>query len=268
LTTRTDGSRFRTKREFAIDGLVAAILRGKYPPGTRLRQDPIARELGLSATPVREALAELQAQGLLVYESHRGARVAELKLADLEELYPLRALLESYATRLTAAKLGPEDLRRLDHLQTRMELAVRRWNLAALRDADREFHMTIYSVAGNSRLIALIRQLWAAFPRYMLWLIPDRAEESVTEHRRILEALHSRAGEIAGVEMTKHLESALGAFRRSIGGTEGVASGSSGGKFGRARPKPRGRPRQRNAAEGRDPPNVRGRMGTKGPEEA
>ena len=85
----------QTKRELAAEVLREAILSGRYGPGERLRQNQIARELGLSATPVREALRELHAQGLVVHESRRSVRVAEVDLDDLRELYAVRSVLES-----------------------------------------------------------------------------------------------------------------------------------------------------------------------------
>lgn len=170
-------SGYKTKRQLAIEAIMDAILHGKYSPGTRLRQDRISTELGLSTTLVREAMAELQAQGLLVHESHWGTRVADLSLADLEELYPLRGLLESYAARLAVANLSDENVQHLAQLRARMEKALQMQNLAGLRDADSAFHMTIYGAEQNARLANLIHQLWGSFPRHMLWLIPGRATE-------------------------------------------------------------------------------------------
>jgi DNA-binding GntR family transcriptional regulator len=101
----SQGPRFRTKREVAIDTLREAISSGRYVPGQSLRQIKLVQDLGLGSTPVREAVLELLARGVLVQESHRTVRVAELDLDRLRNIYRVRALLETEAARLGTAKI-------------------------------------------------------------------------------------------------------------------------------------------------------------------
>ena len=121
---------YRTKREIAIAALRDAILSGRYPAGTRLEQNRIAAELGLSPTPVREAFRELLARGLLVQKAHHSVRVAAINLDELHRLYAVRSLLEAEAARLATAAMDDAtaaELRRLhEAMLDRTPLARRR----------------------------------------------------------------------------------------------------------------------------------------------
>ncbi|MBI4182382.1 MAG: GntR family transcriptional regulator [Proteobacteria bacterium] len=207
-----------TKRELAVEALRDAILRGKYEPGQRLRQNQVARELGLSATPVREALRELRAQGIVEHQSRRSVRVAELDLDNLRELYAVRSLLESRAARLSVPCLTEADLARLVRLQATMEAAFKAARMKAILAADKEFHETLYRSAGNRHLLGLVRQLWESFPRHLLWLVPGRTESSLAEHRRILAAARRRDGAAAARAVGRHLASGLKALSRHLSG--------------------------------------------------
>ncbi len=205
----------QTKRELAAEVLREAILSGRYGPGERLRQNQIARELGLSATPVREALRELHAQGLVVHESRRSVRVAEVDLDDLRELYAVRSVLESFAARLSVPGLADGAVARLTALQADMEAALAAGRMRAVQSADKEFHALLYGTAENRHLAALIDQLWESFPRYLLWLVPGRTENSIKEHRRMLQAARRRDGARAARAVEAHLRSALQVALRS-----------------------------------------------------
>lgn len=214
----TEAFPFRTKQDLVIQFLKEAVLRGDLKPGERLRQDEIAKALGLSQTPVREALLQLSAQGLVVRDPHRGAHVARIDLADLEQLYGVRSLLESEAARLGATRLGAAGTRTLRELVRRMQGALRDGDLAALREADEAFHMTLYRAAGNDRLAQLIEQMWSSFPRYLLWLLPERPKASVKEHAAILKAVVAGDGERAARAVATHLQGALESLRRYLSG--------------------------------------------------
>jgi DNA-binding GntR family transcriptional regulator len=209
---------FRTKQDVVTQFLKEAVLRGDLKPGDRLRQDEIARTLGLSQTPVREALLQLSAQGLVVRDPHRGAHVAKIDLADLEQLYAVRSLLESEAARLGAPRLGPAGVRTLRDLVRRMEEALQDGDLAALRQADEAFHMTLYRASGNDRLAHLIVQMWSSFPRYLLWLLPERPRQAAKEHAAILRAASRGDGEAAARAVSAHLRSALENLTRYLSG--------------------------------------------------
>ncbi len=211
-----DAVAFRTKQDLVIRFLKEGVLRGDLKPGDRLRQDEIAKSLGLSQTPVREALLQLSAQGLVVKDPHKGAYVAKVDLADLEQLYGVRSLLESEGARLGVARLGKAEIRVLRGLVQRMQEALRAGDLAALREADERFHMALYRASGNERLAQLIVQMWSSFPRYLLWLVPDRPKQSLKEHAAILRAATRGDAEGAARAVAQHLRSALESLRRYL----------------------------------------------------
>src|SRR5712675_1152523 len=111
---------FRTKRELALDQLQNAIRLGHYAPGQPLRQFQLVKDLGVGSTPVREAVLELLARGILVQESHRSVRVAELDLDRLRNIYRVRALLETEAARLGTAKISDQAIDRMRSLLKKM----------------------------------------------------------------------------------------------------------------------------------------------------
>src|SRR5947209_8172654 len=113
MTERPQNPVFRTKREVALDSLQNAIRLGRYAPGQPLRQFQLVQDLGVGSTPVREAVLELLARGILVQESHRSVRVADLDLDRLRNIYRVRALLETEAARLGTARISDEALARM-----------------------------------------------------------------------------------------------------------------------------------------------------------
>ncbi len=211
-----------TKREIAIKALREAILSGRYRAGERLGQNDVAAELGLSATPVREAFRELLSQGLLVQRTHHSVRVADIDLNELRQLYEVRGLLEGEAACLAVGRMDDgavAELRR--HFQA-MQRARRSGDESAVQAADEAFHGLLYGAAGNAVLSNLIGQLWSSFPRYMLWAIPGRAEQSIAEHRRMLEAVEARDPLAAADAVRHHLRCAFAAVQASFGAkTEG-----------------------------------------------
>jgi DNA-binding GntR family transcriptional regulator len=207
---------FRTKREIAVATLRDAILSGRYAPGQQLRQAQLVSDLGLGSTPVREAVLELLARGLLVQESHHSVRVADLDLERIRATYRVRALLETEAARLGTANLSSEEAHRLEELCRRMEEAMRQDDLDAVRTADDAFHRTLYEAAGNPVLVSLIEQLWAAFPRYLLWAIPGRVAGSLAEHRGILDAILAGKAEAAAAAVGRHLLAGLAALEAHV----------------------------------------------------
>src|SRR5262249_16579706 len=159
----------RTKRELAIAALREAVITGRYRAGASLAQNEVAAELGLSATPVREAFRELLAQGLLVQRAHHSVRVAEVDLEALRQIYHVRARLEAHATSLGVKRMSASPRAELRRLHADMDRAQRRGDEAAVRVADEAFHSLLYATAGNAPLVNLIGQLWSSFPRYQLW---------------------------------------------------------------------------------------------------
>lgn len=133
------------------------ILEGEYPPGTRIRQEDVAERFGASRVPVREALRILEHEGLVTLVANTGAWVAELTLAECEEIYQMRERLEPLLLRFSAPGLTSEDLERLQDLAERMVAASDVDTFLAL---DRAFHLGTYARATTTQLGELIVKLW------------------------------------------------------------------------------------------------------------
>ena len=202
--------RFHTKSEYAASMLRDALANGTYGAGERLTAARLAKELGLSMTPVREALIELANEGLVEISPHRGARVAEIAPAQLSEVYLARSILEPAATRLAAPELDKAAIEKLRRLHQEFAAAAQAKDSAALLSINEQFHFTIYDAAGSPLLNRLIRTVWSSAPNDTFRLIPGRAERSTKEHTAILRALSSGNPQRAEAAMRSHISDSLG----------------------------------------------------------
>ena len=200
---------FRTKRELAIGTLRDAIQSGRYAPGQQLRQTQLMADFGLGSTPVREAVLEFLARGVLVQESHHSVRVAELDLPRLRNVYRVRCLLETEAAKLGTTKLSEAGLTTLKAQLHRMEVGARTGDTGMAARADLEFRRTLYAAADNPILLDFIDQAWLSFPFSILYGIPGRLAQSIHEHHQILDAVVRRDPTEAGDCVQKHLLGAL-----------------------------------------------------------
>lgn len=222
---------YTSKKELIVDALQEEILTGSLKPGQTLRQDELAARFGVSITPVREALRELGARGLLDHEAHRGVKVAEATMEGHEELAEIRAMLESYAARLATPWLSEADLNALEALNGRMEAVLGTPDAAEYRQLNYDFHMLVYEACGNALLIPLIRQTWAAYEWSTLMVIPSRSQVAVEEHWAIVDALRRRDAEAAELVMGLHVRNGAAAL---ISFGQGRPSGSQMGAPGTA----------------------------------
>jgi DNA-binding GntR family transcriptional regulator len=156
---------------------------------------------------VREALARLQAEGLVQLVPHRGAFVAEITQDALVDIYAMRELLEEQAARLAAQRLNAEDVARLEGLVALMDAATAAADFAALFEHNRAFHFTIYRAAQRAHLLQIIEQLWNQGDHYrrVYTELPDRARQALAEHRAILEACRRRDPDALGLTVRHHV---------------------------------------------------------------
>ncbi len=207
-----------TKLDLAEQVLIEAIASGKIGPGEQLRQVELADRLGISATPVREALRRLEAQGLVVRQPHRGVRVVEVEPEGMAELYIIRASLEGLAVEHAVAQLGPKEVKQLESIHERLTAARGNGEAKSLRKLNFDFHTGLYRHSAMPRLNRIIDSLWPLFPWDSMWAIPGRAESSEREHEQILAAVRAGDSASAGQAMRQHIESgaqALVDFRLS-----------------------------------------------------
>ena len=196
-----------TKLDLVEQLLIRAIASGEIAPGEPLRQLELADRLGISATPVREALRRLEAQGLVVRQPHRGVRVAEVEPGEMAELYIIRAALEGLAVEHAVPNLTAKDVRALEQIHERLEAGRAKGALKSLRRLNFDFHTTLYRHSELPRLTRIIDSLWPLFPWDSMWAVPGRAASSAVEHREILDALRAGDAAAAGRAMRRHIES-------------------------------------------------------------
>jgi len=187
------------------------ILAGELKGGQRLREDELATMIGVSRTPVREALRSLAAEGLLHYERNRGVRVESWTLKDLEEVYGLRSLLEPYAAAL-AATSGQLDIARLARLADDMDEAVvnPRPDITFITEVNNQFHNTIMEGSANQRLRLLVNTIVQVptVRRTFAQYTPEDLLRSAAHHRELLESL--RAGDPVWAESVMRAHMRLG----------------------------------------------------------
>jgi DNA-binding GntR family transcriptional regulator len=196
---------YRTMQEIAHETIRDAILSGRHRPGQRLVTDELARELGVSRMPVREALHRLGVAGLVTITPHRGAVVSEVSPSECAELYRIRAVLDGLAARLATPALVKADHTRLRALLDEMERSVQTKDLDRLLGINREFHDVIWRAARAPRLQELLENLYDASQRFrnLSVLIPGRLDRLTDEHRAIARALargDAAAAERAAIE--------------------------------------------------------------------
>jgi DNA-binding GntR family transcriptional regulator len=218
---RHDGSPLVDRLATTLRG---QILSGAIPLGSRLRQEALADEFGVSRTPVREALRKLQATGLVQLLPNRGAIVRGPSARDIREAYVVRAELEGLAAELAATAISDDDLRRLRDAEQLFRRCVRplvtgEGNLGHSWDDESEwvrandlFHQAILDASGNARLSAMIAEIHQSFPRRLTWAALAGSarllEENVAQHAAILAAIEEQRPDQARRRMVEHVRSA------------------------------------------------------------
>ena len=199
--------RYQTKVDLAFEGLQQAILTGVIKPGERLTIAQLSEQLDMSSTPIREAIRLLEADGVITNEPHRGSTVVDISPEDAQELYLIRAPVESLATRLATPHLSSVDIERLLELHRNMGAAVESEDDEALTQANASWHLYIYSASNATYLPRLILRLWMPFRWGGLW-VPERRQQAYREHTEIMEALQARDADVAARLMFDHIDGA------------------------------------------------------------
>lgn len=191
------------------------IVRAELEPGTSIRQEALAQELGVSRLPVREALMVLRAEQLVDYVQHKGYVVAALDIDDLNQTYHLRGILET-----EAAKQGMPNLteKHIEEMRESMRLMERRQgdSVSDLLDENRRFHFILFSASHNARLDSLLRQLWDSCDRYraLYYTEPEDFARVIDEHRELVRDCESRSTKRVISLLDKHRQGGLEAMRQ------------------------------------------------------
>jgi DNA-binding GntR family transcriptional regulator len=224
MTATADGATGSPLVDRLAGAIQTSVLSGDVPVGTRLRQEALAEEFGVSRTPVREALRKLQATGLVELLPNRGAVVRGPSAREIREAYEVRAELEGLAAELAAGRISDRDLLRLREAQTLFRKSVetliarRARRRAPWKDesvwvrANDLFHQAILDAAGNDRLSDTIAELHRSFPRDLTWTALSESsrllEENIEQHEAVLEAIEQRDPAEARRRMIEHVRSA------------------------------------------------------------
>lgn len=181
----------KTKNQVVYEKLRQRIIRGTIKPGQKLVMASLARSLGFSETPIREAVRRLESDGYVTFTPHAGAIVTEINDRELSEIYLIRISLEALATRLAVPCISKNDVAWLVRKNEEMKVAVKENRYESLARLNKEFHLRIYRTAPTPRLYKMISDLWDAFERWpsIFSFVPERAASAIAEHEKIIDAL-------------------------------------------------------------------------------
>ena len=207
---------YRTKEEYVADYVREGILSGVIARGARLKQAELAEELGLSITPVREALKLLAAEGYINGATHRGALVAPFELAAAEEIVDLRALLEARLTIRAMRRLTLGEMQQLQLLAQEYERAAATKEPRAALTINYRFHRFLFSLAREPMNLRFVQVLWTKYPFEFVSRLPGRAGRAVAEHARIIDAVVSRNEDAAASATRAHIQAGWEELKAAI----------------------------------------------------
>lgn len=198
-------------KEEVLSKIKEFIMKGRFAPGQRIVIDALAKELGVSVTPVREALHHLAAEGLVSIEPRKGFTVKKWEAKEIEDLLYLRMYLEKLAVRLFIEKASERDINDLAAIIERMDRSVEASDLESLTALNSQFHRKILQGSGNQELLKIMESLSAKLHRVRILSLsyPGRMGQSRTEHRTIFEAIKARDIPKAEKAVEEHIKNVM-----------------------------------------------------------
>lgn len=205
-------------REAVFSTLRNAILDGKLRPGERLVERDIAEKLGISRTPVREAIRKLELEGLVSHYPRKGVVVAGLSKEEVIEILAIRSVLEGLICRLAAEKIKDKEIERMEQILEQFQLEHENSNSRRVNQLHDRFHEVIYRAAGSPRLYELLSHLGEYIRKFAQvgYTKPGRTEEAMEEHTRILDALRTHDSQEAEFLAMRHVENSRNAYLESF----------------------------------------------------
>lgn len=211
---------YKPLRELVCENIRQAIIDGTFSPGERLMEIQLADEMGVSRTPVREAIRKLELEGFVVMIPRRGTYVADISIRDITEIYEIRISLDVLAAGLAAERITDDELNQLNALLVEISKNVATMNLEKIVELDTAFHDVLYKAARNERLCSIINnlreQLTGLRGRSMGY--PGRLVETMDEHRALVNAIAARNVAMAQHAAQVHLENAEQTLMMSLSG--------------------------------------------------
>lgn len=195
-------------REVVFRTLRKAILRGDLKPDERLMEIKLADRLGVSRTPIREAIRMLQHEGLVINTPRKGAQVAKITAKDLKDVLEVRGGLEDLAVRLASKRINKKQMAELVAASERFREAVSTEQLIELAETDEAFHALIYEATGNDRLVQMLNNIKDQMYRYRVEYLKDEESREllIEEHTMICHTLEARDEKAAAEIMRMHIE--------------------------------------------------------------
>lgn len=205
---------YKPLREIVFEHLREAIIKGKLRPGERLMEMQLADEMGVSRTPVREAIRKLELEGLVIMVPRRGAYVADLSIKDVAETFEIRSALEALAAALAAERITPEESEEMERILVRIGTAIENEDLQQTVELDEQYHNLMYQASRNDRLMQILNNLREQIQRFRITTLamPGRVRGVLHEHRSIAEAISERNSELAHRLALEHIENAENAL--------------------------------------------------------
>lgn len=204
------GNTYRTKSEVAADSIRSLILGGELTKKSNITYRSLAERLGMSQTPIREAVRQLEAEGLLRSIPHKGLSItelADLSIEEAQDIYLVRILLEREASRLAASNITAAQRRQLREAREAMEAAFAQAAPTEVRRLHVTWHSHVHRASGSPYLATLCAAAWSRFPWEAVWIVPGRLQEAMEQHRNIEEAILDGEAEAAAQLMERHVES-------------------------------------------------------------
>jgi DNA-binding GntR family transcriptional regulator len=204
--------------DFAVSKLRDEIISGELQPGTALPFRDHAARLGISPIPMREALQRLEQAGLVIWRPHRGARVAEASIQDMEDTYRVRLALEVMAIKEAAKHFGADDEAVARQAFREYADAARAGDTGASRAAHAAFHLALYRPANSGWIDRMVPQLWDNAERYRRMALQGLGiDQRISEHRRLLDVCRSNDSDAAGKALQEHFEHTQQVLRDRLG---------------------------------------------------
>ena len=206
---KIEGYELLSKKIYRI--LKSQIIKGTIKPGEKLLENKLAEKMGISRTPVREAIRQLAAEGFVKINPNQGIVVNDISFKDLMEVLQIRGALESLAARLLVPLITEEIVKELETCNKNMEKWALEQNVAAFARESDKFHSTILDTCGNSRLIQIRKNLSEQIYRFrkISLSIPGRLKSALKEHVTITEAIKNKNADRASELSVKHIDSVI-----------------------------------------------------------
>ncbi len=205
-------------RDVVFKTLRQAILTGELKPGERLMEIHLADKLGVSRTPIREAMRQLELEGLVVMMPRRGAQVAHITEKSMSDVLEVRLALDELAVQLACERITDEEIQALSDACTAFEVAVDSADIRNITDADIRFHDIIFGASRNDRLIQMVNNIAEQMYRYRFEYIKDDSgwQSLITEHRMIMDAISMRDEELARRAIHVHIKNQENSILRTL----------------------------------------------------